>query len=162
MASGTPDQIIEATQVHGPAVVVLQRGSGLLPALAVALKVPVLQLDAGMRRAGLDEQHLDLAGVGRVAFQLPLRADVPGDQQTLGRLEGQNPSPAALAAVDADVVHAATCAGLQHRPGDVHGEQVVHPWLDPVELFGEHAEGVFTRHRHGDVPVSYTHLTLPT
>ena len=55
-----------------------------LPALAVAIDVAVLKLDAGaIRRLG-DESHFDFARLLGVGLDLPLRADVPADHDAFG------------------------------------------------------------------------------
>src|SRR5207237_2629115 len=57
----------------------------LLPALAVAVEVAVLELDARSARDFGHEAHLDLAGALRIGLELPLQADVPADDEAVGR-----------------------------------------------------------------------------
>jgi hypothetical protein len=69
----------------------------------VPVQVPVLQFDPGAgRRLGV-EPHLDLAGASLVGLDRPPRADVPAEHHPVGRVEGQDPRPPALAAVRGSV-----------------------------------------------------------
>src|SRR5262249_27563139 len=88
-------------QVQRPAFVVGDAVAYGLPAGAVPVEVTVLQLDPGAGRGLGDEPDLDLAGVVRVGLDLPLRADVPAEHHPVRWFVGQDPRPAALAAVDA-------------------------------------------------------------
>ena len=64
------------------------------------------------------KRDLDLAGVVRVGLDLPLRADVPAEHHPVRRLVGEDPRPAALAAVGAAVVDVAADPRLEHGLGD--------------------------------------------
>ena len=55
----------------------------------------MLELEALPLRRLRDEEHLDLAGVVLVGLELPLRADVPAEDHTMGGLIGENASPSA-------------------------------------------------------------------
>ena len=72
-----------------------------------------------------DEPHLDLVGVVEVGLDLPVGADVPADNDPVGRLESEHASPTAFAAVGPAVVDVATDVRFEHRLGDGHTEQVV-------------------------------------
>src|SRR5689334_20669761 len=99
-----------AVQVERPALVGRDAVSDRFPARAVPVEVAVLELDArALRRLG-DEPDLDLAGVVGVGDELPVRADVPAEDDALVGLVGQDPRPPALAAVLADVVDVAADA----------------------------------------------------
>ena len=56
---------------------------------------------------------------------LPLRADVPAEDQSVWWLEGEHPGPAAFGAVHAAVVDVAAYMGLEHRLLDLDVKQVV-------------------------------------
>src|SRR3954468_12030721 len=105
-------------QVQRPAGVVGNAVPDGLPAGAVPVEVAVLELHPGAFGGLGDEPHLDLAGVVRVGHQLPVRPDVPTEHHPVVRLVGQDPRPAALAAVLADVDDVSADPRLEHRPGD--------------------------------------------
>src|SRR4030081_1238479 len=117
----------------------------------MAVEIAVLELDPGALWGLGDEAHLDLAGPAGVGLDLPLRADVPGKGDALGRLVGEHPRPLALAPVDAAVVDATTSARFEHRLGDVDREHVVLAGLDLVELLGEDAECTLDRRLDEDL-----------
>jgi hypothetical protein len=68
------------------------------------------------------------------------------------RVEGQDPGPAALAAVLAAVVDVPADAGFEHRLGDGGGQEVVLPRLEVAEASGEDGEGALDRRLHDDLP----------
>lgn len=115
------------------------------------MKVAMLEHDASPVVGLGDEPDLDLAGVVAVGLELPLRADVPGEYDPVGRLVGQDASPAAFAPIDPAVVDVAAGAGFEHRLRDGHGEQVVFVRLDLVELFREDPEGPLDRRPDDDL-----------
>jgi hypothetical protein len=80
-----------------------------------------------------------------IGLDLPLRADVPAEHDTVRRLVGKDARPPALAAVDPSVVDVAADARLEHRLGDVDAEHVVLARLDPVEVLDEHGERALDR-----------------
>ena len=97
----------------------------LLPPVAVAVDVPVLELDPGpVGRLG-DEPDLDLAGPVGIRLDLPLEGDVPREDDPVRRLVGQHPRPPALAAVGVEVDDVAALPGLEHHLGEVGLEDVV-------------------------------------
>src|SRR5262245_47837513 len=98
----------------------------------------VFELDACLPRVLGGEAHLDFAGLVRVGLELPRRADVPAEHHARPRLVDEDPSPAALAAVDAAVIEVPSCSRLEHRLGNVDAEQVVLAWLETAEVLREH------------------------
>ena len=66
------------------------------------------------------------------------------------RLEGQDPSPPTLAAVDATVVEMTADARLEHSLGDLDTEHVVLSRLEATEVLGEHAKRILDRRVHDD------------
>src|SRR2546423_15327735 len=94
----------EQPQPTGPAARRADGVADLLPALAVAVEVAVLELDARAIGRLADEAHLDLARLLEIGLELPLRVDVPADDEPVGRLVDEHARPAALAAGDAAVV----------------------------------------------------------
>src|SRR5207248_7765045 len=104
-------------QVQRPSLVVGDAVADGLPAGAVPVEVAVLQLDPGALRGFGDEGDLDLAGVVRVGFDLPLRADVPAEHDSVRWFVSEHARPAAFAAVDAPVVDVAADLRLEHGLG---------------------------------------------
>src|SRR5262245_23461156 len=135
----------EPLQVERPAFVARHTGAHAFPAFAVALEVAVLELDPSAVRCLGDEAHLDLARLGEVGLDLPLRADVPTEHDSVRRLVGEHARPAALAAVDAAVVEVAAHAWLEHSLRDLDREQVVLPRLEAPEFLGEDAKCALDR-----------------
>src|ERR1700722_11716958 len=84
-------------KIQRPAGVTAHVFTRAFPAVAVTIKVAVLELDSGaIRRLG-DEPHLDLARLVEVGLDLPVRADVPTEHDPVRRLVGNHASPLALA-----------------------------------------------------------------
>jgi hypothetical protein len=106
----------------------------------MAVEIAVLELDACALGGLRDEAHLDLAGPLEVGLELPLRADVPAEDNSVWRLDRQHPGPLALAAVDAAVVHPAADVRLEYRLGDFGRQHVVVARLDPIEVLRKDAE----------------------
>src|SRR5256886_11727879 len=104
MSAALGEQGGVAGQVQRPSLVVGDAVADGLPAGAVPVEVAVLQLHPGAVRGLGDERDLDLAGELRVGLDLPLRADVPAEHDPVGWFVGQDPRPAALAAVHGPVV----------------------------------------------------------
>src|SRR4051794_3803456 len=121
-----------------------------LPALAVAVEVAVLELDARAVGGLRDEAHFDLAASVGVGLRLPVRADVPAEHDAVRRLVSEDTSPSALAPVDATVVDVAADSRLEHGLRDIDGEHVVLARLDAVEAIDEHLEGALYRRLHDD------------
>jgi hypothetical protein len=117
----------------------------------VPVEVAVLELDPGAVGALGAEPHLDLAGLLRVALDLPLRADVPAEDDPVGRLVGQDPRPAAFAAVDAAVDDVPALVRLEHGLGDVYAEHVVLARLEAAEAVGEDRERALDRRLDHDL-----------
>jgi hypothetical protein len=105
----------------------------------------VLELDTGAIGSLRDEADLDLAGLPEVRLELPVRADVPADDDAVRRLVGEDARPVALAAVDPAIEEVPAGARLEHRLGDVHGQQVVLARLEAAEVLGEDGEGPLDR-----------------
>jgi hypothetical protein len=106
----------------------------------VPVQVAVLERHAGaLRRLG-GEPDLDLAAALGLGLELPSRADVPAEHHAIRRVVGQDPRPAALAAVGAPVGDVATDLRVEDRLGDRRTEQVVLAGLEVAEPFGEHRE----------------------
>src|SRR5687767_8647944 len=120
----------------------------------MAFEMAVFDLDPCPLVTLGDEADLDLAGLLEIRLDLPLRADVPADHDSVGRVVGENARPTALAPVDAPVVHVTAHARFEHRLGDLDAEQVVFAWLDAIELLGEDAERLVDRRIHDDLRVN--------
>src|SRR4051794_26976481 len=83
------DQFGVALQVQRPAVARADAVARAFPAGAMAVEVAMLELDPRpLGRLG-DEADLDLAGLVRIGLDLPPRADVPAEHETIRRLEGE-------------------------------------------------------------------------
>src|SRR2546423_9007072 len=130
----------EQPQPTGPAAGRADGVADLLPALAVPIEVAVLELDARAIGALADEAHLDLARLLEIGLELPLRADVPADDEAVGRLVGEHARPAALAAVDAAVVDVAALAALEDHLRELPLEDVVLGRPPGPHLVGEDRE----------------------
>src|SRR5438094_3511855 len=130
----------EEPQAAGPAAGRPDGVAHLLPALAVAIEVPVLELDARAVGRLADEAQLDLARLVEVGLELPLRADVPADDEAVRRLVGEHARPAALAAVDAAVVDVAALARLEDHVGELPLDDVVVRRPPAAHVVGEHRE----------------------
>ena len=107
--------------------------------------MPVLELHPGASRGLGDEPHLDFAGQVGVGLDLPLRADVPAENDPVRRVVGQDPGPAAFAAVAGAVDDVPTDPRLEHSLHDRCAEQVVLRWFEITEPCGEHVEGPVDR-----------------
>src|SRR5438477_1035852 len=107
----------DRAQAGSPATRRADRVTHPLPALAVALQVTVLELDAGAIRSLRQEAHFDLARLLEVGLELPMRADVPADHEPVRRLVGEYARPPALAAVHAAVVDVAAHPRFEHHRG---------------------------------------------
>src|SRR4029077_8645989 len=92
-----------------------------------------------------------LAGFRVISLDLPLRADIPTDYDSVRRVVCEDPSPATLAAVDALVVHGAAFAQLEDRLGDIDTKHVVLGRLEPAKAFGEDRERALDRRLDDDV-----------
>lgn len=95
-------------------------GEGLavpLGRFAVPVEVPVLQLDPGALGAVGEEQHLHLAGPGRVRHRHPVRADLPDEDESARRVPGEHPAPVGAKAVRADLVEHAAGSRLHAQLG---------------------------------------------
>src|ERR1700730_1481466 len=144
-----------AVQVKRPALGPVYAVGNCLPSGAVPVDMAVLQFDPGAgRRLGV-EPDLDLAGLGVVGLDGPLRADVPAEYHPVWRVESQDARPAALAAVGCPVHDAAADPGFEHRLGDGRAEQVVLGRLEVAEPVGEHREGALNRRVHHDLLADY-------
>src|SRR5579859_878708 len=125
MSAALLEQRGVAVQVQRPALRAVDAAGDRFPAGAVPVDVPVLKLDPGAGGRFGVEPHLDLAGLRRVGLDGPPRADVPAEDHPVGRVEGQDPGPPALAAVGRPVRDPAADPGLEHRLGDRLPQQVV-------------------------------------
>src|SRR5258706_3942163 len=113
----------------------------------MSLDVTVLQVDLGVSLL-LSEQHLNLAGSRPIRVILQVRVDLPGDDETLWRLERKYGPPVTLTAVGVALVPATTLPRLEHGFGEVGLADVV---ADPprVEALGEQGERLIWRDGHG-------------
>ena len=84
-----------AAEVQRPSGVAVDPGCDGLPPLTVAVDVAVFEFDARAPGGLGGEADFDLAGSGQVGFQLPGRPDVPGEDDAVRRLEGDDPRPLA-------------------------------------------------------------------
>src|SRR6185437_4973348 len=82
------EQVGIALQIQRPTLVAGNTVAHALPAVAVALQFPMLELDAGpVWRLGC-EPHFPFTGLFRVGLNLPSWADVPTQQDPVGWLVG--------------------------------------------------------------------------
>src|SRR5947209_9864496 len=140
----------ESLESDQPAV---RRADGVthpLPAVAVAVDVAVLELDACAVGAFGDETDLDLARPVRVRLDLPPQVDVPTEDDTVGRLVGEHPRPAAFAAVDATVVYVAAGARLEHHLGELCLEDVMLGRPPAADVLGKNRERALDRRLDDD------------
>lgn len=100
----------------------------------------MLQLHSSAVRRFGGELHLDLAGLRGIGFDLPRRADIPCEDDPIGRIAHQHARPPALTAVDAAVVDGSSCPRLENRLGDGYRQQVVLTGFDVVESAREQRE----------------------
>src|SRR5437588_8587101 len=91
----------EALQVERPTVAASDAFGHALPAVAVAVEVAVLELDSRSIGRLRDEADLDLTRLREVGLDLPVRVDVPGEDETIWRLVGKDARPLAFGAIDA-------------------------------------------------------------
>src|SRR4051794_19237350 len=94
-------------EVEEPTLVVADAVADRFPARPVPVEVAVFQCEAGAVRGLGGEDHLDLADVLRVGFDLPGRADVPAEHHTVRWVIGEDPSPPAHGTVGASRTHTA-------------------------------------------------------
>ena len=92
-----------ALEIERPTSLAADALANAFPALAMAVEVPVLKLDAGALRCFGYEPHLHLARPCGVGLDLPTSIDVPANDNTMGRFVGEHTSPTALATVDTAV-----------------------------------------------------------
>jgi hypothetical protein len=130
----------ESVEVEAPALVAVDSFADAFPAVAVAVEVAVLELDARAVRGLGDEAHLDFAGPVWVGLELSVGADVPAEDDPVRRLVGEHTGPAALAAVDAAVDDVAPDVRLEHGLGDLDLKQVVFARLEAAEVICEDRE----------------------
>ena len=110
----------------------------------------MLELHAGALGRLRDEPHLDLAGKCRIALELPAEVDVPAEHDALGRLVGEHPRPAALAAVDPAIVDVPAGPRLEHHLRELGPNDVV-PGRPPAsDVLGEDRESTLDRRVHRD------------
>ena len=64
----------------------------------------MLEFDLRAVHPGGLKAHLDLAGFGKVRLRLPAWADLPGEDQPVGRLPNQYPAPVEPKAMRAKLV----------------------------------------------------------
>src|ERR1700730_14261697 len=125
--------VCESVEIERPPVGCVDAVADRFPTVAVSVEVPVLELDTcAVRRLGL-ESHIDLAGSLGVGLDLPLRADVPADHDSVRRLVCEHPRPLTLAVVDTPVIDAAAHTRLEDRLCDIHRKQVVFRRLEAPE-----------------------------
>jgi len=100
----------------------------------------MFELQAGAPRGLGDKQHLDLAGVVRVSFDPPFRADVPAEHDPIRWLVGEDARPPAFGAIDCAVVDVPADPRLEHGLGNLYPEQVVLRRLEVAEPLGNTAK----------------------
>src|ERR1700733_2718966 len=144
-------KIAVSLQVERPAAVASDGVAHRGPAVAVPVQIAMLELDPGALCGLGDEPDLDLAGLRRVALQLPLRADVPAEHQPVRRLVGKDSRPLALTAIHAAVEQAPADARLEDGLGNLDAQDVVLAWLDPRKVPDEHSKGTLDRHINDDL-----------
>jgi hypothetical protein len=114
-----------ALQVQRPTGLVVDSLPDGLPSVAVAIEIAVLQLYPRALGRFDEEPHFDLAGEISVGLDLPLRADVPAEDDAVRGLEDKDPRPSTLAPVHRAIVDVAADSRLEHGLGDRSLEQVV-------------------------------------
>ena len=91
----------------------------------MTVEIAVLELHSCALRTLGDEAHLHLAGLCGIALDLPLRADVPAEHDSVRRLVREHTRPARLAAVDTLVIDVAADTGLEDCLGDIDGKPIL-------------------------------------
>ena len=86
------DEVRVARQIERPSRITIDALVNRLPARSVAIEVTVLELRASPFRRLCDKPDLDLVGVALVRLELPLRADVPAEDDPIGRFIGEDSS----------------------------------------------------------------------
>src|SRR5687767_11292529 len=98
------EQVAKPLQVERPAAFVTDAVALRLPARAVSIKVPVFKLNPRAFAALRDEADLDLAGSFEIRLDLPLRADVPADPDSVRRLVDEDARPTTLTSIHPPVI----------------------------------------------------------
>src|SRR5215469_10883694 len=132
-----------------PSAGAIHCGSHDRAAGAVALKVPMFQIDSGRAALHGRKAHLNFAGFLDVGFVSPLVRDLPGHHEAARRLPYQNLAPVAVGSVDLFAIAAPAGPAfndclLHWRLADVVRARP--PGIDPL---GEHLEGAFRTCLHG-------------
>src|SRR5919201_6289659 len=91
--------LLEQPEESRPAALGRDRLPDLLGALAHPVEPPVLELDARRALAGRREGDLDLARLRGVGIELPIRVQLPREDDPLRRLVLEDPSPIAFGSV---------------------------------------------------------------
>lgn len=114
----------ETFEEPGPPVGGVEDPAGRLRVLAQRLEAAVLELDPRRGRPFGDEAHLELGHGPRVVP--PLAGDLPGEDDSVGRVPGEDPAPLALGPVLPPLVPASTLLWLDDddRP-DLRGRRIV-------------------------------------
>jgi hypothetical protein len=86
------DEVRVARQIERPSRITIDAHVNRLPARSVAIEVTVLELQASPFWRLCDKPDLDLVGVALVRLELPLRADVPAEDDPIGRFIGEDSS----------------------------------------------------------------------
>src|SRR5215831_14562287 len=127
-------------EVERPALVAAETIAQTLPALGVPLEIAVFEIHSGPIRCLGGEPHIDFTCPRQVGLELPVRADVPAEHDSVRWFVGEHPREAAFAAVDAAVVKMPANPRLEHRLSDLDREQVVLARLEVSEILREDAE----------------------
>ena len=145
------DEVRVAGQVERPSPITIDTVAKRLPARSVAIEVTMLELEARpFRRLG-DKPDLDLAGVALVRLELPLRADVPAEDDPIGWFIREDAGPSALAPIGGAVVDVATNPRLEAGLGDLGAEKVVLWRLEVTEPLDERGKGTLDRRVDDDL-----------
>ena len=145
------DEVRIASQVERPSGVTIDTLAKRLPAWSVAIEVAVFELQARpLRRLG-DKPDFDLAGVTLVCLELPLRADIPAEDDPIGWFIGQDASLSALAPVGGAVIDVATNPRLEPSLGDLGPEKVVLRRFEVTEPLNKRSKGILDRRVDDDL-----------
>lgn len=117
----------------------------------MSIEVTVLEFKTRPIYCLREKSDLDLARVGLIRLELPLRADIPAENDPIWWFEREDTAPATLAPISGTVVDVAANPRLEPRLRDVGGEEVVLGRLEVTESFDKGGEGLPNRQVDDDL-----------